>query len=111
MIDDKSWKSGNLSEGQVEIVFSVEDVRILQIAVKSETCLDGTVYDALVEHRQRTGHFHTDRTGMSSAHLPNSVEQPQKIFCFRGELYGTSRPRTILYSIILHLLSRKFQVF
>ena len=87
---DRMIKLGNLvifRKVRVEIVFSVEDVRILQIAVKSETCLDGTVYDALVEHRQRTGHSHTDRTGMRVRLTSEFRRAAAENLCFRGELY------------------------
>ena len=64
---DRFIKLGNLivlGQVRIEVVFTVEFVIFLNIAVQRQTCFDSEINNLLVQHRQCTGHTQANRAYM-----------------------------------------------
>ena len=86
---DRFIKLGNLivlGQVRIEVVFTVEFVVFLDIAVQRQACFDSEINNLLVQHRQCTGHTQANRAYMGVGQAAESSGAAAECFSFGFQL-------------------------
>ena len=86
---DRFIKLGNLivlGQVRIEVVFTVEFVVFLDIAVQRQASLDSEINNLLVQHRQCTGHTQANRAYMGVGQAAEGSGAAAECFSFGFQL-------------------------